>query len=116
GILHRSVDLVVGARGKPDRRRGRGLTSDEQQRESSEGLHVAFSFFVDFGFLVRAQRSLADLDREFESLSSSVAVIASSLIAAYRPVRSPSRKAFFTMRSSPLWKLMIAAVPPGFRV
>src|SRR5208283_5045265 len=65
--------------------------------------------------LRRTQRNFADRARGLAVRSAQEARIGSSLPADQMPERSPARKDVFTSRSSPLWKLMIAVLPPARR-
>ena len=62
-----------------------------------------------------AHRNFAERARGLSIFSLNVGRTGSSLISAYAPLRCPSLNAALTSRSSPLWKLMIAARPPGRR-
>jgi hypothetical protein len=70
--------------------------------------------FFNTGFMT-AQRNLADALRGFELISLVCGTTASSAADWYMPFLTPSRNDCLTMRSSPLWKLIIPILPPGRR-
>ena len=64
---------------------------------------------------VVAHLSFADALLGFLFISLFSGTITSLAVALYIPFLKPSRNECFTIRSSPLWKLIIAILPPGFR-
>src|SRR5271166_3217703 len=60
-----------------------------------------------------AARNFALRDRGLRSISSWSAVTGFLVSTRYTPLRAPSRKASFTMRSSSEWKLTTTSLPPG---